>query len=65
VARQQLSEKRAFPRAKARRPEGYHPVAKQEAPSRDVFSPRTFNAVDATEKWRRTFLDRLGVEVAA
>jgi methylenetetrahydrofolate reductase (NADH) len=25
----------------------------------------TFNAVDATEKWRRSFLDRLGVDAAA
>jgi methylenetetrahydrofolate reductase (NADPH) len=25
----------------------------------------TFNAVEATEKWRQTFLDRLGVDVAA
>ena len=25
----------------------------------------TFNAVDATERWRRSFLDRLGVDAAA
>jgi methylenetetrahydrofolate reductase (NADPH) len=25
----------------------------------------TFNAVEQTEKWRRAFLDRLGVEAAA